>query len=103
MKNYQAWNDEQIPVFDCLEKLRGYKYVVVLDIDEYLIPKSTKSWMELFVSGQYKSLESCYSKFCEIFKFSFPKCLHFDWLCLYVLFVLLFRRYNVHKLWKSII
>lgn len=50
VKNMQAWNDEQIPVYDCFEKLKGYKYVAVVDVDEYLIPKKQKNWMELFVS-----------------------------------------------------
>lgn len=48
VKNFQAWNDEQVPVFDCLEKLKGYKYIVVLDLDEYLIPKTDKTLMNLF-------------------------------------------------------
>ncbi|XP_045207921.2 uncharacterized protein LOC123559869 [Mercenaria mercenaria] len=48
VKNMQAWNDEQIPVFDCLEKLKGYKYLAVIDMDEYLIPKEVKTWPQLF-------------------------------------------------------
>jgi len=50
VKNYQAWNDEQIPVFDCLQRLQGYKYIVVLDLDEYLVPKRKQSWLTLLVS-----------------------------------------------------
>lgn len=38
VKNSQAWNDEQLVVFDCLERLKGYKYLIMLDIDEYLVP-----------------------------------------------------------------
>lgn len=50
VKNFQAWNDEQIPVYDCFEKLKGYKYLAVIDIDEYLVPKTEKTWTKLFVS-----------------------------------------------------
>ena len=51
VKNFQAWNDEQLPVYDCLEKLRGYKYMAVVDFDEYIIPEKDDNWMTLFVSG----------------------------------------------------
>ena len=50
VKNFQAWNDEQLPVYDCLEKLRGYKYMAVVDFDEYIIPEKDDNWMTLFVS-----------------------------------------------------
>ena len=50
VKNYQAWNDEQIPVYDCLEKLKGYKYLAVIDFDEYIIPQQGGDWRALFVS-----------------------------------------------------
>ena len=50
VKNFQAWNDEQIPVFDCLEKLRGYKYLAVIDFDEYIMPQKDENWTTLFVS-----------------------------------------------------
>lgn len=51
VKNMQAWNDEQVPVYDCLEKLRGYKYLMLIDMDEFLIPRQSRSLMELFVSN----------------------------------------------------
>lgn len=47
-KNFQTWNDEQILIYDCLEKLKGYKYLVVLDIDEYLVPNHNKRLPEFF-------------------------------------------------------
>ena len=50
VKNFQAWNDEQIPVWDCLEKLRGYKYMAVVDFDEYIIPEKDENWTKFFVS-----------------------------------------------------
>ena len=50
VKNFQAWNDEQISVYDCLEKLRGYKYLAVIDFDEYIIPQNGENWTTLFVS-----------------------------------------------------
>ncbi|KAL3836351.1 hypothetical protein ACJMK2_021784 [Sinanodonta woodiana] len=37
-KSMQAWNDEQVPVFDCLERLNGYKYMGILDVDEFILP-----------------------------------------------------------------
>ena len=39
----QAWNDEQIAVFDCQERLKYYDYVAVIDTDEFVIPTATKS------------------------------------------------------------
>lgn len=47
-KNYQAWNDEQILIYNCLEKLKGYKYLLVLDIDEYLVPNHQETLPQLF-------------------------------------------------------
>ena len=37
-KNAQAWQDEQVTVFDCQERLRGYSFVSILDLDEFLLP-----------------------------------------------------------------
>lgn len=34
-----SWHDEQVTVFDCMERLQGYHYVAVLDLDEFLIPR----------------------------------------------------------------
>ncbi|KAK3578807.1 hypothetical protein CHS0354_030228 [Potamilus streckersoni] len=42
-KSMQAWNDEQVPVFDCLERLRGYKYMGILDLDEFILPVNEPS------------------------------------------------------------
>jgi len=35
-----AWVDEQVTVFDCIQRFRGYKYIGILDVDEFLVPKS---------------------------------------------------------------
>ena len=32
------WNDEQIVAFDCQSRLHGYKYVGVIDTDEFMVP-----------------------------------------------------------------
>ena len=52
VKIAQAFNDEQVALFDCMEKLTGYSLVGVLDIDEFLIPTPIgfPTWHNLFVS-----------------------------------------------------
>ncbi|KAH3703472.1 hypothetical protein DPMN_078508 [Dreissena polymorpha] len=47
VKNVQAWNDEQVPVFDCLARLRGYRYLALVDTDEYLISNRGLPWMNM--------------------------------------------------------
>ncbi|XP_053408126.1 uncharacterized protein LOC123560982 [Mercenaria mercenaria] len=47
-KDIQAWNIEQTLMNDCFVRSNGYKHVVVLDVDEYLIPIKAKTWPELF-------------------------------------------------------
>ncbi|XP_045196604.2 uncharacterized protein LOC123551620 [Mercenaria mercenaria] len=36
IKNFQGWNDEQVPVYDCQGKLSGYTFVGLYDVDEYV-------------------------------------------------------------------
>ncbi|XP_053396878.1 uncharacterized protein LOC123551414 [Mercenaria mercenaria] len=44
MKTVQAWNDEQILVYDCQSRLRGYKYVGVIDMDEFIVPVTDRNF-----------------------------------------------------------
>ena len=49
----QYWNDEQVLLFDCQERLRIYDYVAIMDTDEFLIPSTKQfknAWNIYFVS-----------------------------------------------------
>jgi len=51
-KNNVAFNDEQVTVFDCLERLHDYDFVTVLDVDEFLVPTNSLpngSWKTMLV------------------------------------------------------
>ena len=50
-KDVRGWNIEQTLINDCFERSKGYQYVVVLDINQYLIPKQVPTWPKLFVSN----------------------------------------------------
>ena len=47
---FQAWQDEQVAVYDCQERLFKYKYIGVTDIDEFIVPYAYTTIQELFVS-----------------------------------------------------
>ena len=49
-KNHFSWNDEQLMVYDTVEKYWGYEYVGFIDFDEYLIPTRNRTLKELIVS-----------------------------------------------------
>ena len=49
-KNRMSWNDEQLLVYDTVEKYSGYEYVGFIDYDEYLIPTRNRTLKELIVS-----------------------------------------------------
>ena len=49
-KTDQWWDDEQVAVYDCQERLSNYTYVGVIDIDEFIVPQQDKSYQGLFVS-----------------------------------------------------
>ena len=38
-KTTSSWSDEQLTVYDCHDRLRGYHYVGVIDLDEFLVPR----------------------------------------------------------------
>ena len=50
----EAWNDEQVVVYDCQARLSGYNYVSVLDFDEFLVPMIDKNF-EWMIVGIHKS------------------------------------------------
>ena len=50
-KNAQAWSDEQVLVYYCYDRLVNYKYVGIIDLDEFILPHKDKNFEELFVSG----------------------------------------------------
>ena len=39
IQQVQAWNDQQVLVFDCLSRLSTYKYIGLYDKDEYIVPE----------------------------------------------------------------
>ena len=34
-----SWTDEQLTVYDCHDRLRGYDFVGIIDLDEFVVPK----------------------------------------------------------------
>ena len=48
-KNLLAWQDEQVAVFDCYERLQGYDYVAIVDLDEFIVPKARNNLKDLMV------------------------------------------------------
>ena len=50
---HQAWQDEQVAVYDCQERLFRYKYVGVTDIDEFIVPYAYTTLQEVIVSKTY--------------------------------------------------
>jgi len=47
----QAWNDQQVVVYDCMSRLWTYRYVGVFDKDEFIVPK-----LQNPIQGALKSL-----------------------------------------------
>jgi hypothetical protein len=47
----QAWNDQQVVVYDCISRLWTYRYVGVFDKDEFIVPK-----LQNPIQGALKSL-----------------------------------------------
>ena len=48
-KNAQAWQDEQVTVFDCQERQRGYSFISILDLDEFLLPLRDENLQDMTV------------------------------------------------------
>ena len=49
-KNRLSWNDEQLIVYDTVEKYSGYEYVGFIDYDEFLIPTRNLTLKQMIVS-----------------------------------------------------
>lgn len=47
-KNGQAWNDEQVVVYHCYDRLINFKFVGVIDFDEFIVPHKDENFPELF-------------------------------------------------------
>ena len=45
----QAWNDEQVVVYHCFDRLFNFKYVGIIDMDEFLVPHKDRNFEDLFV------------------------------------------------------
>ena len=48
-KNSQAWNDEQVLVYHCFDRLFNFKYVGIIDLDEFIVPHKDRNFEQLFV------------------------------------------------------
>ena len=46
----QSGSDKQLVTIDSFEKMSGYKYFGVIDLDEFLIPSKGRSLKQLLVS-----------------------------------------------------
>ena len=49
-KNAQAWNDEHVLVYHCYERLVNYRFVGIIDLDEFIVPRNDGNFEDLFVS-----------------------------------------------------
>ena len=38
-KYMMSYMDEQVTVFDCIQRFRRYTYVAIIDVDEFIMPK----------------------------------------------------------------
>ncbi|KAK3600274.1 hypothetical protein CHS0354_013701 [Potamilus streckersoni] len=45
-KTGQGWSDEQVPVYDCMDRLAGYSYVGIVDFDEFIFPLQDKDFKQ---------------------------------------------------------
>ncbi|KAL3841810.1 hypothetical protein ACJMK2_019911, partial [Sinanodonta woodiana] len=45
-ETYQYWSDEQIPVYDCMDRLAGYSIVGLVDFDEFIFPLKDKDFKQ---------------------------------------------------------
>ncbi|KAL4220871.1 hypothetical protein ACF0H5_019137 [Mactra antiquata] len=43
-KNVMSFQDEQVTVFDCMERFNNYDFVAVIDLDEFLVPTRNNTW-----------------------------------------------------------
>lgn len=48
-KTPSVWQDEQVTVFDCTERLQGYTYMAIIDLDEFLLPRKHKDIKTMLV------------------------------------------------------
>ena len=48
-----VWQDEQVVVFDCFQRLHGYKYISIIDLDEFLLPRKHKNIKEMMVNKAF--------------------------------------------------
>ena len=51
-KGEQLFNDLQVVIKDSFEKMSGYQYFGIIDLDEYLIPSRNRTLKELMVITQ---------------------------------------------------
>ena len=38
-KNVMPFVDEQVTVFDCMDRLKNFDYVAIIDVDEIVVPR----------------------------------------------------------------
>lgn len=52
-KNTMAFQDEQVTVFDCIERFTNFRFVAIIDLDEFLVPAeaadSNGTWHTMLV------------------------------------------------------
>lgn len=44
-----VYEDKRVALLDCIQRSSGYKYMAVIDMDEFLLPKIHNNYKELMV------------------------------------------------------
>ncbi|XP_053390443.1 uncharacterized protein LOC128553331 [Mercenaria mercenaria] len=57
VKSPNVWQDEQVVVFDCYQRLHGYTYIAIVDLDEFLLPRRHKD-----IKGMMRNLTEQFPK-----------------------------------------
>ncbi|KAL3841809.1 hypothetical protein ACJMK2_019910 [Sinanodonta woodiana] len=73
-KSGQGWSDEQIPVYDCMDRLAGYSIVGVVDFDEFIFPLQDKDFKQ-FVNRLRKTYPdvSLFTFFVDVYVMDWGK------------------------------
>ena len=60
--------DEQVVVYDCIEKLKGYNFVGIVDFDEFVYSRISHkhSLKGMLVNHYLYSIKMCHTEMCAV-------------------------------------